>query len=186
MSGEGEREPTDDEGVESENSERESEDQPAIDDDELADFSEVAEEIAESETDSETTDQESADGDDSGDQESDRESEQEAGENLGQTEMEVSLGTVYTNGLGMMAAVSRQKYGSLDEDERDDLADDYAEMARQIELDAYLDEWVEQAGGLEGLSPGQAVVLGTLMWGGMVMMDDPAMAGTLVEEVRPA
>jgi hypothetical protein len=57
-------------------------------------------------------------------------------------------------------------------------------MARQIQLDEYLDQWVETQGGLDGLSPGEAVLLGTLMWGGMVMLDDPAMAENVLDEVR--
>ena len=97
---------------------------------------------------------------------------------------ELSIGDIYCNGLGLMAALGRSRYGSADDDQREELADEYADMARQIDLDEYLDQYLAQRGALDELGPGQAVVVGTLMFGGMVMVDDPEMAATAVEEVR--
>jgi len=63
------------------------------------------------------------------------------------------------------------------------MADEYSELARQVEIDKYVDQWAESGGGFDSLSPGQAVVLATLMWGGMVLIEDPDMAGSLAESV---
>jgi hypothetical protein len=149
----------------------EPDEQPEMTADEMADFGDVAAEIEGGTT--ETAD-ETDSTDDSGETDTD-EPETEAGG------PDVSLGRVYTNALGMGAAVSRTRFGSADEDERDDLADEYADLARQIELDDYVDTWMAESGGLESLSPGQAVLIGTLMWGGMIMMEDPEMAANMAD-----
>jgi hypothetical protein len=150
----------------------EEEDQPPIEEDEMADIGSVAEEIAA----------------ESADQDEDTEDEQpevadsdvtEQGETTSQPaagEPDLSVGDIYCNGLGLMAALGRTRYGTADEDEREELADEYADMARQIDLDDYLDQYLQQSGHLDELGAGQAVIIGSLMFGGMVMIDDPEMA----------
>ena len=155
-------------------------DNPSVEGDELADLGSVAEEIEEASQkrqEAEGSEEEAA-GSDENDQDDPPERDVDPGGS------EISLGTVYTNALGMSAAVARGRYGSIEDDERDRVADEYANMARQIQLDEYLDQWVQTQGGLDGLSPGEAVLLGTLMWGGMVMLDDPTMAENVLDEVR--
>lgn len=157
--------------------------QPAIEDDEMADFGSIAEEIEEetNEADeSEESEPEASDGDTSA------ESDEQANETETVTPEGTSLGTVYCNSLGMLSAVSRCRFGTADAEDRDELAEDYAGMARQLEIDAYLDEWVEEHGGMDSVDPGTALVLSTLLFGGMVIMEDPALAETAVEEVRAA
>lgn len=154
-------------------------DLPEIEEEEMADFAAVAESIEDTDEGTDDTDTETTEETDSDAEESEEE-ETDAPDELG----DISLGTVYTNGLGMAAAVGRERYGDADTD-RDELAEEYAQMARQIEIDAYLDKWMAENSGLDHLGPGQAVLLGTLIWGGMVMIDDPEMAAGLYEEVAP-
>ena len=168
---EGEKAGTDQEG-----------DVPEIEADEMADFSSVAEEIEEGPA----NQGEGRDGEGSDEGDDTRETSEEQGADgaPNPAEMNVSVGTVYCNGLGMMGALASCKYGSGDQEERDQLAEDYAQMAQQIELDTYTDQLLAESGGLDGLGPGQAVLLGTLMWGSMIAVQDPEMAGNLMEEVR--
>jgi hypothetical protein len=153
--------------------------QPPMDTDEMADLSAVAEEVAE-ET-AEATSEESSESE--GGQPADT-GDGDQPDPAGPSQPELSIGDIYCNGLGLMAALGRSRYGSADDDQREELADEYADMARQIDLDEYLDQYLQQRGALDELGPGQAVVIGTLMFGGMVMVDDPDMAVSAVEEVR--
>jgi len=157
-------------------------DVPEIEADEMADFSTIAEEIEEGPADQgEGRDGEGAD---EGGDTRETSKEQEGDQAPDPSEMNVSLGTVYCNGLGMMGALASCKYGSGDQEERDQVAEDYAQMAEQIELDTYLDQWAAEFGGLDEADPGQAVLLGTLIWGAMIAVQDPEMAGNLMEEIR--
>jgi len=149
---------------------------PPVEQEEMADLGSVVEDIEEA---SQKQQDEGDSSEDSDEDDTDNPTEREIDPN----DSGISLGTVYTNALGMSAAVARGRYGDLDRD-RKDVADEYAEMARQIDLDTYLDQWMRENGGLDQLSPGEAVLLGTLMWGGMVMLDDPTMAETALGEVR--
>jgi len=146
-------------------------DQPPIEDGEMADWGEVAEEIEEAE--------ENAD-EDGGDDEQDDDEPDEQGAEVPNG---VSLGDVYCNALGMGAAVGRSRYGSADADERDDLMDEYGDLARQLQIDEYVDEWMAENGGMDSLSPGQAILLSTFIFAGAVGMDDPEMVDGIVEEV---
>ena len=95
----------------------------------------------------------------------------------------VTPGDIYCNALGMGAAVARASYGSADEDERSDLVEEYGDVARDLDIDVYVDQWLEEQGGIDELSPGQAILLSTVMFGGMVAMDDPSMVEGLAGEV---
>lgn len=147
----------------------ETDDKPELEDDEIADLGPVAEELEEAS-------QQEGDGEDEGEDSDEEDSTDPTEREIDPSQTDISLGTVYTNALGMSAAVARGRYGDLEDGERERIADEYAEMARQIDLDTYLDQWMREQGGLDELSPGEAVLLGTLMWGGMVMLDDPTMA----------
>jgi len=157
---------------------------PEIDDDEFADLEEVADEI-EAETNPDRDHQE--DVDDEGDQDR-RDGGDDVSEDLPELEGEeggtnVSIGTVYCNGLGMAGAVCRTTWGTADEDRRDELMDDYADIAEQLEIDQCVDDWIEEHGGVDELSPGQATIVLTALWMGMVAMDDPDMIGNVAGEV---
>jgi len=145
------------------------EEQPEIDDEEMADFSAVAEEI------------EAEAGADAGDQ--DESDDQDGSADVDDRGDRVSAGDVYCNALGMSAAVARASYGSADPDDRSELVEEYGDMARDLQIDEYVDDWLEEQGGIDELSPGQAILLSTVMFGGMVAMDDPDMVEGLASEV---
>lgn len=92
-----------------------------------------------------------------------------------------SVGDIYCNALGMGAAVSRVRYGTLDEAERDAVREEYADMARDLEIDTYVDEWMVERGGMDELSPGQAIMVSTGLFGAFVAMDDPALVEALAD-----
>ena len=93
----------------------------------------------------------------------------------------VTPGEIYCNVLGMAGATARLSYGEADAP-RDELMDEYSELAQDIEIDRYLDQLVEERGGIDELSPEQAVVATTVLWCGMVVMDDPAVLRGIREE----
>lgn len=154
--------------------------QPDLEDEEMADFSQVADEIEE---------QAGASADDGDDEETDEQAD-DTDESADEPEMDlsapseadISIGDVYCNGLGMMAAVGRSRYGDTSKD-RSALVDEYGDLARDLQIDEYLDQWMAEHGGMDELGPGQALVVSTLLFGGMVMMDDPTMAENIAGEV---
>jgi hypothetical protein len=89
-----------------------------------------------------------------------------------------SVGDVYCNALGMGATLARERKGAGIED-REETVDEYADMARQLELDDFVDEWVEAHGGAGELSPGQGILVGTSMFAMAVLVDDPTLADEL-------
>jgi hypothetical protein len=141
-----------------------SEEQPDIEDDEMADISAVAEQV-EAEA--------GAAGDDEDDEEPDN-TDEEPDLALNAEEDRTSIGDVYCNVLGMGAAVARDQYGSGLERDRKDVLDEYAETARNLDIDDAVDDWIAEHGGPDSLSPGQTIIVMTVVWGGMVVMDDPA------------
>ena len=151
--------------------------QPEIDDEEMADFSAVAEAVeatagAGSDDDQENDDDES-DQDDTSEETSTSSSEASS----------VSAGDVYCNALGMGAAVASASYGSADPDDQARLVDEYGDLARDLQIAEYVDQWLASQGGIDELTPGQAILLSTVMFGGMVAMDDPEMIDGLAGEV---
>lgn len=154
---------------------------PDVGEEDMADFSEVADIIEDEGSDSESSETEGEEGDEQADESSD-ESDETGSEP--EVSPELSIGDLYCNALGLAGAVSRHKFGSATEDERDEMVDEYGDMARQIELDRYVDQWIEQNRHLDSLGPGQAVLLGTIMWGGMILVDDPDLASGISEEVK--
>lgn len=89
-----------------------------------------------------------------------------------------SVGDVYCNALGMGATLARESKGS-GVDDREQSVDEYADMARQLDLDAFVNEWVEAHGAAGELSPGQGIMVGTTMFAMAVLVDDPALADEL-------
>ncbi|MFD1588708.1 hypothetical protein ACFR9U_17150 [Halorientalis brevis] len=146
--------------------------QPEIEDDEMADWSAVGDEVAD-DPDDEGDDQDDGDDEQAGDDVDDL-----GGMDPGQ--MDTSIGDIYCNALGLGAAVARDRWGELDEDKADAM-DEYADLARQLEIDQYVDEWLRTQGGMSELSPGQAAMLMTLMFPMLVAMDDPALASNAME-----
>lgn len=155
-------------------------DQPDIENDEMADFSSFAEEIEETAGAGAEDDQEDDASDDVGDQDDSRDSASATTSSSGPS---VTAGDVYCNAMGMGAAVARASYGSADSSNRSDLVDQYADMARDLQIDEYVDEWLAEQGGIDELSPGQAIVVSTTMFAGLVAMDDPEMIENVAQGV---
>lgn len=157
------------------------EEQPDIDDEDLVDVSpEMAEQVAQETTSNDDqAEGGDGDGDDGGDDTSD-----DGGESSPLT-TGTSVGDIYCNALGMSAAVARDRRGS-GVDDCEQAVDEYADMARQLELDQFVDEWVEAHSGVDELSPGQGIVVGTMMFSMMVMVEDPELVDGLAEEVPGA
>lgn len=84
-----------------------------------------------------------------------------------------SAGDIYCNALGMGAAVARESKGSGVPD-REAAMDEYGDLARQLDLDDFVNEWVREHGGADELTPGQGVMIGTAMFAMAVMIEDPA------------
>jgi len=153
--------------------------QPPIEDEEMADFSEVAEMV-------EAGAGEGADGED-GDEDVQEDGADPSDQADGPASLEdvderdLSVGTIYCNGLGMSAAIARTRYGTADEDNRDELLEEYSGLAEDLQIDEYVDQWMEEHGGMDQLSPGQAILLSTMLWGSMVVMEDPE----ILENARP-
>jgi len=151
-------------------------DQPEIDDEEMADFGAVAEEIEAGSGAHEEDVQE-----DAADVDVDGRDDLPDPEDVGGRD--VSVGTVYCNGLGMSAAVARARWGTADEDDREQLVEEYAGMAEELQIDEYVDQWMVEHGGMDQLGPGQAMLLSTMLWASLVAMDDPEMVENAAGEV---
>lgn len=163
-----------------EDAEEEGADGPALEDDDLVEIDpDVAAEVAAETSDEEVTDD---DVDDAGDQEASSD-DSLTGETTSPGSSRTSIGHVYCQALGMGATLARERQGSgLDPADREQHVDDYADMARQLDIDDYVDEWVAEHG-VDELTPGQAIVISTCMFGSMVLIDDPALAENLAGEV---
>jgi hypothetical protein len=162
-----ETEPDTDESIDQDEPE-----QPSIDDEEMADISAVAEEV---EADAGAAD-EDGDADDQDDHD-------DADLELDPDEAKTSIGDVYCNVLGMASTVAKDRYGSGLEDGRDrkDALDDYAEIARDLEIDDAVDDLIEEYGGPDELTPGQTVLVMSVVFAGVVAMEDPAIIEGIAE-----
>jgi len=160
---------TEAEGVNEEEQVDDADEQPELNDDEMADISSVAAEIEDETSPDSDDDQEESD---DADQPDDGGLDAPGSINDGDR---TTPGDIYCNGLGMLAAVGRTQYGTADESERKELMDEYGDIARDLDIDQYVDELLAERGGIDELSPGQALMATTMMWGGMVAMDDPEM-----------
>lgn len=98
-------------------------------------------------------------------------------------EGDVSVGHVYCRSLGLGAAALANRYDDASDDEMEALIDEYAALAKQTDLDQYMDQWFEQQTGRAEMSPGQGVVVGTLLFVAMVAIQNPAIADGLATEV---
>jgi hypothetical protein len=144
--------------------------QVEIEDDEMADWGAVADDVAD----------EPEDTDD--DSESDDQADDQADEMPAMDPEKTSIGDVYCNALGMGAAVVRDNYGELDDD-RAAAMDQYSDMARQLEIDQAVDDWLAEQGGIDSLSPGQSVAVFTVLFAVMVAVEDPTLAENAMQGV---
>jgi hypothetical protein len=148
---------------------------PDLEDEDLVDVDDEMVEAAAEATTSSDDDQE-----DAGDQDGvdDGEESQSPTETL---TTGTSVGDLYCNALGMGATVARQQKGS-GVDDREKQIEEYGDLARQLELDEFVDEWVKQHGAADELTPAQGIAIGTGMFAMMVLVEDPAIAENLGQE----
>jgi len=97
-------------------------------------------------------------------------------------EGDISVGHVYCQTLGVSAAVLVDRYDDPDDD-RDKLVDEYADLARQTDLDVYMDQWFEENWGTSEMSAGQGLAVGTCLFFAMVAMNNPAVVDGIAGEV---
>lgn len=152
--------------------------QPEIDNDEMADFSAVAEEIEGSAGDDD-------DQDENGDAEEASEQTKDAGSDpeMSFSSMDTTPGDVYCNGLGLAASVAKDNFGSGVED-MEDSVENYASMAKTTDVDEFVNEWMETRAGIDELSPGQGILIATAMFGMMVAVEDPQIAQGVAEKAQ--
>ncbi|WP_121822860.1 hypothetical protein [Halostella salina] len=142
-------------------------DGPDLDDEDMVEVpDDVAEQVADADTDEEADDEESRD-DDASPAPSPA------------ADADVSLGDVYCNALGMGATVAKQEYGEGVGDFETTM-DQYAMMARQCDLDAYVDQWAAEHGGAE-MTPAQGILVGTAMFAMSVAASDSQLASNAME-----
>jgi len=154
----------------------ESPEEPDLSDDDMVDIpDDVAEQVAQA-------DAEEADDTEGGEEMA--EDTGEEGDSVSSTPAEdrTSLGDVYCNALGMATVAAKDRHGAGVED-RQAAMDEYADMARQLDLDEYVDDYVAMHGGPDELSPGQAIVVFSVVFGASVMVEDPDLSGAVLEGV---
>lgn len=141
------------------------------------DESAIAEQVAE-ETNQDQADDQEEQGDETA---SDPEEIQEVAESV--AEGDLSIGHVYCRSLGLGAAVLVTRYDEDLEEPREDLVDEYAALAKQTDLDHYMDQWFEQSMGRSEMTPAQGVAVGTVMFAVGIAVHNPAVAEGLAQEV---
>lgn len=95
----------------------------------------------------------------------------------------ISVGHVYCRSLGLGAAAMVNRYDEEADGDMDALVDEYADLAKQTDLDRYMDQWFAEQTGGSSMSPGQGVVVMTLAFVAMVAIQNPAVADGLATEV---
>ncbi|WP_435318484.1 hypothetical protein [Haloarchaeobius sp. TZWSO28] len=93
-----------------------------------------------------------------------------------------TLGDVYCNALGMATVAAKDRHGSEVED-RQAAMDEYADMARQLDLDSFVDDWLEEHGQSNELTPGQGILVFTIVFCGSVMVEDAELSNSVMEGV---
>jgi hypothetical protein len=159
----------------SEGVDEEEEEQPDIDED---DYATVDPELAAKAA-------EEADGGDDEDEE-DQSDEETSDDSVPATEPESrkSVGDVYVRAMGAAAYAARDRAGDGVEKDRSAVIDEYADLAADLELDDYMDQWYqENIGGSDEMSPGQGLVAMSGLFFAMVMLDDPAMVDGALDGV---
>jgi len=143
-------------------------DGPDLDDEDMVEVpDDVAEQVADADT-----DEEADDGDEEGE-------DDDASPAPSPADADVSLGDVYCNALGMGATVAKQEYGEGVGDFETTM-DQYAAMARQCDLDVYVDQWAAEHSGAE-MTPAQGILVGTAMFAMSVAASDSQLASNAME-----
>jgi len=95
---------------------------------------------------------------------------------------DVSLGHVYCKALGMGATIAKDKHGEGVDDFEQSM-EQFSMMARQCDLDTYVDQWAAEHGGAE-MTPAQGILVGTTMFAMSVAASDSALATNAMEAAK--
>ncbi|WP_254763363.1 hypothetical protein [Natrinema marinum] len=138
---------------------------------------EIAEQVAAA--DSEDADGEDVDVDDPADEPNDTDERASTGDRK-------TVGHVYCRALGAGAAISQDRMGS-GVDDRSAVIDEYADLAKELDLDEYMDQWYrENLSGSSELGPGQGLVAMTSLFAVMVLVEDTEMLDGAIDSMSGA
>lgn len=140
------------EEVEEQAEQQADDDQPAMDGEDFADLDAIAEEV-ESETAPETDALDTADGEENEEVEEDTSGDSSAAS----TDAGGSWGDMYVGTLTTVSNALIEEHGKPGAEEIDE------DLARQLHLDEYFSEWMEQRGKAD-MDPAQGVMFGTTMF----------------------
>ncbi|WP_455448602.1 hypothetical protein [Natrinema thermotolerans] len=97
-----------------------------------------------------------------------------------------TVGHVYCRALGAGAAISQDRMGS-GVDDRSAVIDEYADLAKELDLDEYMDQWYrENLSGSSELGPGQGLVAMTSLFAVMVLVEDTEMLDGAIDSIGGA
>ncbi|SES70513.1 hypothetical protein [Natrinema hispanicum] len=97
-----------------------------------------------------------------------------------------TVGHVYCRALGAGAAISQDRMGS-GVDDRSAVIDEYADLAKELDLDEYMDQWYrENLSGSSELGPGQGLVAMTSLFAVMVLVEDAEMLDGAIDSIGGA
>lgn len=100
-------------------------------------------------------------------------------------EGDVSLGHVYCRGLGVATALAVDRCGDDDDPRsREEIIEEYSGLAKQMEIDQYIDQHMAESGGMESLSPGQTAVLLTGAMAVLVAVSEPAVTDAALDGIE--
>jgi hypothetical protein len=156
-----------------ETEEEEEQPQPDLDEDDYATVDpDLAQQAAEAATDSDDEDQ---DGDE----------QDEVDNSVPSTpaESRKSVGDVYVRAMGAAAYAARDRAGEGVENDRSAVIDEYADLATDLELNEYMNQWYQENIGHEDMSPGQGLVAMSGMFFAMVMLEDPSIVDGALDGV---
>ncbi|ELY67707.1 hypothetical protein [Natrinema versiforme] len=136
---------------------------------------EIAEQVAAADT-------EEADGDDGADDAGDAGDGSDGAAD--DTPDNLSPGHIYCKALGAGATISQERMGS-GVDDRSAAIEDYAELAKDLDLDDYFDQWyAENIGGSGEVSPGQGLIAFSSLFAVMVLVEDAEMLDGAIDSMN--
>ncbi|WMT10374.1 hypothetical protein NP511_22855 (plasmid) [Natrinema thermotolerans] len=107
----------------------------------------------------------------------------DAGDGADDSPNDLTPGHIYCRALGAGATLGQERMGS-GVDDRGDAIDEYAELAKHLDLDDYFDEWyAENWGGDPDLGPGQGLVAFTSLFAVMVLVEDAEMLDGAIDSM---
>ncbi|OAQ52126.1 hypothetical protein HTG_14175 [Natrinema mahii] len=155
---------------------RENEPEESLEEDAYADIDpEIAEQVAEADAE----DDDEVDVDDPAEEPEDTDDSPSTGDRK-------TVGHVYCRALGAGAAISQDRMGS-GVDDRSAVIDEYADLAKELDLDEYMDQWYrENLSGSSELGPGQGLVAMTSLFAVMVLVEDTEMLDGAIDSIGGA